>query len=122
MTSSELQAKIIEILELIEALQEQFLQLQGVSEIPSQFKFKLKLKIGEKSDDVKYLQIFLKAQGVDIYPEGLVTGNFGPLTKKAVIKFQEKYKGEILLPLGLTQGTGIVGQATIAKINLFLSK
>ena len=44
---------------------------------------------------------FLKKQGPDIYPEGIVTGNFLELTKKAVIRFQEKYREEILEPLGI---------------------
>jgi hypothetical protein len=45
------------------------------------------------------------------------TGFFGPLTEKAVIKFQEKYAGEVLRPWGLTKGTGRVMSMTIKKIN-----
>ncbi len=66
---------------------------------------------------VSCLQRFLKDQGSDIYPEGLVTGYFGSLTQSAVIRFQEKYSSEILLPLGLSSGTGYVGPSTRAKIN-----
>ena len=73
------------------------------------------------NSDVKCLQSFLKSQGADIYPEGLVTGNFGSLTKSAVIRFQEKYTSEILTPLGLFGGTGFVGPATRFKINQLLS-
>ncbi len=73
------------------------------------------------NEDVKCLQSFLKSQGSGIYPEGLVTGNFGGLTKSAVIRFQEKYRAEILIPLGLFSGTGVVGPATRAKLNSFLS-
>lgn len=71
---------------------------------------------------VKCLQNFLKSQGKDIYPEGLVTGNFYTLTLQAVIRFQEKYKEEILFPLGLDKGTGFVGLSTRAKINEMLAK
>ena len=70
---------------------------------------------------VRCLQEFLKLQGSEIYPEGLLTGNFLSLTKTAVIRFQEKYASEILRPLGLTIGTGFVGPATRAKINQLLS-
>jgi len=74
-----------------------------------------------QSNEVRCLQIFLKSQGAEIYPEGLVTGNFLSLTQQAVIRFQEKYADEILLPLGLQQGTGFVGPLTRAKINSLLN-
>lgn len=71
--------------------------------------------------EVSCLQGFLKNQGTDIYPEGLITGNFYGLTKSAVIRFQEKYKEEILTPVGLSSGTGVVGEQTRKKINALLS-
>jgi hypothetical protein len=46
-----------------------------------------------------------------------VTGIFGQCTKKAVKQFQEKYADFVLLPLGQNEGTGIVGQKTIEKLN-----
>lgn len=45
----------------------------------------------QRNDDIRTLQTFLKSQGVDIYPEGLVTGYFGPLTEEAAGRFQLKY-------------------------------
>ncbi|MGB9598223.1 MAG: peptidoglycan-binding domain-containing protein [Minisyncoccales bacterium] len=78
------------------------------------------LFLGKRGSEVSCLQEFLKAQGQEIYPEGLVTGYFGPLTKRAVIKFQEKYEQEILKPWGLTKGTGFVGQTTRLKIEQLL--
>ncbi len=86
------------------------------------FQINNNLSLGmSNNNDVKCLQSFLKSQGADIYPEGFVTGNFGSLTKSAVIRFQEKYKSEILTPLGLFSGTGVVGPATRTKINSLLS-
>jgi peptidoglycan hydrolase-like protein with peptidoglycan-binding domain len=70
--------------------------------------------------EVMCLQQFLKKQGVEIYPEGLVTGNFGNMTYSAVVRFQEKYANEILTPLGKEKGTGFVGLATRIKINKML--
>lgn len=75
----------------------------------------------QNNNEVRSLQIFLQAQGSNIYPEGLVTGNFLGLTKQAVIRFQEKYQEDILYPLGLTQGTGFLGLKTREKINQLLS-
>lgn len=48
------------------------------------------LGVGSKGDDVKELQDEL-AQDEDVYPEGSVTGYFGPATAAAVQRFQEKY-------------------------------
>jgi peptidoglycan hydrolase-like protein with peptidoglycan-binding domain len=72
------------------------------------------------SQEVRCLQEFLKSQGSEIYPEGLVTGNFLSLTQLAVIRFQEKYASEILKPLGLEKGTGYIGAKTRAKISQLL--
>ena len=70
--------------------------------------------------EVRCLQQFLKSQGTDIYPEGIVSGNFWSKTLSAVIRFQEKYASEILSPSGLSQGTGYVGLKTREKINQIL--
>mgnify|MGYP001773223576 CR=1 FL=1 len=82
------------------------------------------LRYGMSGDQVKCLQEFLKLQGSEIYPEGLVTGYFGPLTFAAVKRFQQKYWQEILAPWGLTkdQPTGFVGPTTRAKINKLLAQ
>lgn len=60
---------------------------------------------GSRGNDVKLLQQFLKIYGV--YPEGMVTGYFGPLTEAAVKKFQEKEGIDSI---------GIAGPKTRAKI------
>jgi ABC-type transport system substrate-binding protein len=80
------------------------------------FQLTSNLTLGSRGDEVTELQKCL-SQFPDIYPQGEITGYFGQLTKAAVIKFQEKYKEEILAPYGLTQGTGEVRQSTRAKLN-----
>jgi subtilisin family serine protease len=45
------------------------------------------------------------------------TGRFDAKTRSAIIRFQEKYKEEVLGPWGLTKGTGFVGTTTRAKMN-----
>jgi len=108
---TELQEKIIQVkIKITELLAQrnQFVNCQ-------QF-FEEALWPGTKSDSVKCLQGFLTKQGKEIYPQGIVSGFFGPLTQEAVKRFQNKYADEILTPLGLKAPTGIVGPATLTKI------
>ena len=81
--------------------------------------FEINMKQGSSISDVKYLQEFLKTMP-GIYPEGIVNGRFGPLTYKAVVRFQEKYTGEVLTPIGETKGTGHVFEYTRKKLNSLL--
>lgn len=74
-----------------------------------------------ENEKVRCLQEFLKRQGKEIYPQGLVTGYFGPLTQAAVIRFQERFAEEILKPLDLQNGTGFVGPSTRDKINQLIT-
>lgn len=63
---------------------------------------------------VSALQKFL-TQYPTIYPEGLVTGYFGPLTERAVQRFQAQY-GIVSSGAPDTTGYGVVGPATKEKI------
>jgi len=120
-TSQDLLIK--QLLEKIEYLKAQIAQLREkrVVSSPSCKQITKNLYFGLFDKEVECLQLFLKSQGSAIYPEGLVTGYFGSLTKQAVIKFQEKYSLEILAPLGLNKGTGYVGTLTRNKINQLLA-
>jgi peptidoglycan hydrolase-like protein with peptidoglycan-binding domain len=77
------------------------------------YQFTHNLQLGDSGEDVTQLQTFLRAQGADIYPEGLITGYFGNLTKLAVQRFQEKYN----IAKSGDAGYGYVGPKTRAKIN-----
>lgn len=65
------------------------------------------LSLGARGNDVKYLQEFLAKDPKIYYPEGLITGYFGPRTREAVKKWQQKNGIDAI---------GIVGPKTIAKI------
>lgn len=69
------------------------------------------LELGMRGNDVSSLQTFL-AQDSTIYPQGLVTGYFGGLTKSAVSNFQSRN--------GI-QTAGRVGPATLPVINAQMS-
>jgi hypothetical protein len=92
-----------------------------ISDLPFGFTFHRILQSGQSNPDVRKLQEFLKSLGKEIYPDARITGYFGPLTRQAVIRFQEKYAKEILAPQGLKHGNGRVGPATLKKINAILN-
>lgn len=85
--------------------------------------FNRQLKLGDTGPDVMFLQQVLNTDAetlVDtsgVGSSGNETNYFGLKTKNAVIKFQEKYRDEILSPLGLSSGTGVVGPKTLQKLN-----
>ena len=126
MSKEEALAKISELEELLSQLKAQLRKLGGFEEVPLEeekpySKFDRDLYYGQvNNSEVSRLQEFLKIQEPEIYPEGLVTGNFLNLTRAAVIRFQEKYAEEILTPLGIEKGTGFVGPSTRDKINQIL--
>lgn len=131
MTTTELQAEIVRIMTLITQLQAQLTQLPQASAltgIPANFSFKTTLKYKQVANSIKYLQIILNSDPATkiavsgVGSAGKETNVLGDLTKKALIKFQEKYASEILAPFGLTQGTGIVGATTRAKLNQLLGR
>ncbi|MBU3925895.1 peptidoglycan-binding protein, partial [Patescibacteria group bacterium] len=68
----------------------------------------------ETENQVSQLQHFL-AQWPNIYPEGLITGYFGPLTETAVKKFQCNH-GIVCSGAPETTGYGVVGPVTKLKI------
>ena len=84
--------------------------------------FERNLRWGNNGSDVLALQKFLN-QDPDTRlaltgpgSPGAETTYFGPITHAAVIKFQEKYVTEVLIPVGLTKGTGFFGPSTRAQI------
>lgn len=73
------------------------------------------LDFGDRGGEVTELQAYL-ATNASIYPEALVTGYYGQLTKAAVERFQTA-QGIVSQGTPVTTGYGRVGPLTRASIN-----
>ena len=109
-------ATAAELQQQVQGLQEKVAQLQqaksgSATVCPTPGKT---MKRGSSGDDVTRLQQFL-ARDKSIYPEGTITGTYGPLTEKAVQRFQVK-NGIASSGTPDTTGYGAVGPRTAAAI------
>lgn len=96
----------------IAQLQAMIAQLQGgatTSTTGSSYQFNSNLTIGSTGADVTALQQILVKGGYLTMPAGVAYGNFGPLTKAAVAKWQAA--------VGITPAAGYVGTISRAKLN-----
>lgn len=119
---SQLLLQIESLKQRIAALQAELTRVLGSQGGASCTQFTKDLFFGLKDDsEVRCLQELLKSKEPTLYPEGLVSGNFFALTQAAVVRFQEKYRSEVLAPVGLTQGTGYVGSLSRRKLNELLT-
>lgn len=90
------------------------------------FIFTKNLKLSDNNSDVKQLQIILNKDAdtrvatFGVGSPGNETTYFGNMTKLAVMRFQAKYRQEILDVSGLSSPTGFFGQASINKMNTLL--
>lgn len=87
-------AEELSIAEQLQALLAQVEELnKKIAEIRGEIKVVLKdgLAEGMTDEDVAKIQEIL-ATDPSLYPEGLVTGYFGPLTRKALMRFQERHQ------------------------------
>ena len=120
LSASELQAQISALLDQVKSLQA---QLSTIQNTPSTFcyTFKVNLRFGNQNDDVTNLYRALIREGLfsqdEAFQDGRQVLNFDQMLASAVSAFQEKYKSEILTPVGLSQGNGFVGARTRAKLN-----
>jgi hypothetical protein len=109
-TASSIQQQIL-------AIQAKIAGLQGaqapVGTPPAYGVFARVMDPGDKDDEVRRLQGLLKTDS-EVYPEGLVTGYYGTLTRNAVRRFQLKYG---VIPNENALGNGRVGPKTMAKLN-----
>ena len=129
---AELEAQVKALLSIVASLQAQRDFLQGAGGPPvgvvpqvflQGFLFKRTLQLGMSGNDVLVLQKILNGDErtqvahIGLGSPGRESMYFDLLTRTAVMRFQELYRSEILSPLGLVYGTGIVGPMTRAKLN-----
>lgn len=82
-----LMERIQGLLAQVEDLKEQLYELRG--EVRAEIK--AGLEEGMTDEDIEDIQEIL-ATDPTIYPQGLVTGYFGPLTRNALTRFQQKFE------------------------------
>lgn len=115
-TIAALQEQIQQLLAQVQMLQEQLQQTQEaqneLQEEVEALRLERQLERGMSGEEVEELQEIL-ATDSEIYPEGLTTGYFGPLTEAAVKRFQAK--------AGIAQ-VGRVGPQTLSRINQLLEE
>jgi peptidoglycan hydrolase-like protein with peptidoglycan-binding domain len=75
------------------------------------------LRIGSTGPDVARLQSILIKEGFNVSSSETVRYYYGESTASAVSGVQMKYRSEILVPSGLSFGTGIFGPSTMRKLN-----
>ncbi len=87
------------------------------------YTFTRSLNVGSEGEDVRQLQIYLNSNSQTRVSEsgvgapGSESTYFGERTKQAVIKMQNMFAPLILYPVGLTFGSGYVGNSTISFLN-----
>ena len=95
---------------------------QKTSNVSSFTSFKTEIKMGSITEDVRELQRFLNKNGFPVAKTGpgspgKETNVFSTGTQAALMKFQEKYKKQILVPAGLNKPNGVLGPNTRKLIN-----
>jgi hypothetical protein len=89
--------------------------------LATNYQFTRNLTLGSTGSDVKALQQFLNSKGFTVAASGNGSPGhestyYGPATASAVSRFQVAHTSAILVPYGLTNGTGNFGSATIKEV------
>jgi len=87
--------------------------------VSSESVFTRNLTVGSSGQDVMALK---KIIGLELNTTTDTSATFTTNTANDVAEFQEKYAVEILIPNGLSSGTGFVGASTRAKLNQLAPK
>jgi TolA-binding protein len=111
-----LQKQILELQAKIQALRQAQIQVREQAQnIQETIKDIRELRKGMTSEEIKAIQQIL-ASDPDIYPEGTISGYYGPLTEKALKRFREKYE------IKEEDKEGRIGPKTLEKLSELLEK
>ena len=123
-SSADIQAQIQQLLKTISELQTKLGQGTTASNSAyANYTWTRPLTVGATGEDVRMLQRLLNNDSetrvavTGAGSPGNETTYFGPATRAAVMKFQNKYRAEVLTPSGLVSATGYFGPASINKAN-----
>ena len=108
-------ATIQQLMERVQELQDQLNAMRGeVQEVRTELREEIRtsLREGMSSEEVRRLQQLL-ASDSEIYPEGLVTGYFGGLTRQALMRLQQRHR---------LVATGEVDEVTREVLNEYLTQ
>lgn len=75
------------------------------------------IKQGAKNNPAEVIKLQRFLSLYEGFTEVAVTGTYDQVTKEAVVKFQQRYAGDVLREWGLERGTGYVYKTTVYAIN-----
>ncbi|MEK7630879.1 MAG: PKD domain-containing protein [Patescibacteria group bacterium] len=113
-TADEIRAEIKEIETKLMTLRKELASVEGQGNVWC-YSFEQNLRIGDKNNATMELKEVLRREG--IYTRRDASADFDETLAASVTAFQEKYRDDILRPVGLSNGTGYVGKGTRAKLN-----
>ncbi len=113
-TADEIRAEIKEIETKLTMLRKELASVEGQGNVWC-YNFEQNMRIGDKNSQTGDLKEVLRREG--LYTQKDARTDFDETLAAGVTAFQEKYRDEILRPVGLSSGTGYVGKGTRAKLN-----
>lgn len=117
MTAEEMNELISKLQAQIAQLQQQMGQTSSTSQTVWCHNFNTSITVGSIGLEVEALHLVLEKEGLTISQDEKLNREYDESTASAVTGLQEKYRNDILNPLGLRYGTGFVGKGTRAKLN-----
>jgi hypothetical protein len=113
--ATQLKMEISQLEAKLQNLRKELASLQGQGNVWC-YSFEQNLRIGDRTPGILELKEVLRLEG--LYMQKDARTDFDEVLAASVTAFQEKYRDDILRPVGLSNGTGYVGKSTRAKLNL----
>ncbi|MSR76128.1 MAG: PKD domain-containing protein, partial [Candidatus Ryanbacteria bacterium] len=113
-TADEIRSEIKDLESKLTMLRRELAGIEGQDNVWC-YSFEQNLRVGDKNSSVADLKEVLRREG--LYTQKDARTDFDESLASSVTAFQEKYRDEVLRPVGLSNGTGYVGKGTRAKLN-----